>query len=37
MIFSADWGVLFGIFALATVGAAFQIGERLQRDTEGLV
>lgn len=37
IIFSTDWVVLFGILALAAVGAAFQIGERLQRDTEGLV
>ncbi len=37
VIFSTDWVVLFGILALAAVGAAFQVGERLQRDTEGLV
>ena len=35
--FSTNWAVPFAILAIAAVGAAFQVGERLQRDTEGLV
>lgn len=35
--FSTDWALPFAILALGAVGAAFQIGARLQRDTEGLV
>jgi hypothetical protein len=35
--FSTDFAPLFGMLALAAIGAAFQIGERLQRETEGLV
>jgi hypothetical protein len=37
VVFSTDFVPLFGVLALAAIGAAFQIGERLQRDTEGLV
>lgn len=37
VLFSTDWVVLFAIIAVAAVGVAFQVGERLQRDTEGLV
>lgn len=37
VIFSADLGPLFAILALGMVGTAFTVGERLQRDTEGLV
>jgi hypothetical protein len=32
-----DWVPIFGLLALAAIGAAFQIGEKLQRETEGLV
>jgi hypothetical protein len=35
--FSTDWAAVWGILALGAIGAAFQVGERLQRDTEGLV
>ena len=35
--FSTNWAFPFAILAIAAVGAAFQVGERLQRDTEGLV
>ncbi|WP_394553072.1 hypothetical protein ACDF64_01790 [Agromyces sp. MMS24-JH15] len=37
VLFSVDWSPLFAILALGVVGGAFQVGERLQRDTEGLV
>ncbi|HEY1106410.1 hypothetical protein MUN74_12955 [Agromyces endophyticus] len=37
VLFSTDFTAMFGLLALGVVGAAFQIGERLQRDTEGLV
>ncbi|WP_159602221.1 hypothetical protein [Agromyces humi] len=37
VLFSTDWVAFWGIMALGVVGAAFQVGERLQRDTEGLV
>lgn len=36
-IFTPDWLMFFAFLGLAAVGGAFQIGERLQRDTEGLV
>ena len=35
--FSTDWAIPFAILAVGAVGAAFQVGARLQRDTEGLV
>jgi hypothetical protein len=35
--FAANWTAPFGLLALGAVGAAFQIGQRLQRETEGLV
>ncbi len=37
VIFEADWAPLFAVLALGAIGAAFQIGERLQRETEGLI
>ncbi|MRG60154.1 hypothetical protein GE115_09770 [Agromyces sp. CFH 90414] len=37
VLFSTDWTAFWGILALGALGAAFQIGERLQRETEGLV
>ena len=37
VLFSTDWAAFWGIMALGAIGAAFQVGERLQRDTEGLV
>jgi len=37
VLFEADFTVFFAALALGVVGAAFQIGHRLQRDTEGLV
>ncbi|WP_203136524.1 hypothetical protein [Microbacterium sp. JZ31] len=37
VIFSSDLGPLFAILALGAIGTAFTVGERLQRDTEGLV
>lgn len=37
VVFSTDFVPFFGVLALAAIGAAFQIGERLQRETEGLV
>ncbi|WP_395245747.1 hypothetical protein ACGGZK_08040 [Agromyces sp. MMS24-K17] len=37
VLFSTDWAPFFAILVLAVFGAAFGIGERLQRDTEGLV
>ncbi|WP_139416305.1 hypothetical protein [Agromyces laixinhei] len=37
VLFEMNFTPLFGLLALAVVGAAFQLGERLQRDTEGLV
>jgi len=37
VLFQTDFLPLFGILALGAVGAAFQIGHRLQRDTEGLI
>jgi hypothetical protein len=35
--FATDWTMIFGILALGALVAAFQIGHRLQRETEGLV
>lgn len=35
--FAVSWVPFFAVLVLAVVGAAFQIGERLQRDAEGLV
>ena len=35
--FGTNFAALFGILAIGAIGAAFQVGERLQRDTEGLV
>lgn len=32
-----DFTAAFGVLALGAIGAAFQIGQRLQRETEGLV
>lgn len=37
VLFETDFGVFFVALALAAVGAAFQIGHRLQREAEGLV
>ena len=37
MLLEFDFAPLFGTLALAAVGAAFQIGHKLQRETEGLV
>jgi hypothetical protein len=37
VIFQSNWVPLFGVLALGAIGGAFQIGERLQRETEGLV
>lgn len=37
MAFWFDPAPLFGGFAIMALGVAFQLGERLQRDTEGLV
>ena len=35
--FSTNWAAPFAILALGAIGAAFQVGARLQRDNEGLV
>ncbi len=35
--FEIDFAWVFGVLALAAVTAAFQIGHRMRRDTEGLV
>lgn len=35
--FSASWLPFFAFLALGAIGGAFQIGEKLQRETEGLV
>lgn len=37
MLLQFDFAPLFGTLALAAVAAAFQLGHRLQRETEGLV
>lgn len=37
VLFQTDFTVVFGILALGAIGAAFQVGHRLQRETEGLV
>ncbi|MFL0412082.1 hypothetical protein ACH0AH_12975 [Microbacterium paludicola] len=37
VIFAADLGPALAILALGMIGTAFGVGERLQRDTEGLV
>lgn len=37
VIFQSNWAPLFGVLALGAIGGAFQIGEKLQRETEGLV
>jgi len=37
VLFSTDFAPPVVALALSAIGAAFQIGERLQRDTEGLV
>lgn len=36
-LFETNWMVAFGALALGAVGVALQVGERLHRDTEGLV
>lgn len=35
--FPVDYGIIAAVASLAVIGAAFQLGGRLQRDTEGLV
>jgi len=37
VLFQTDFTIVFGLLALGAIGAAFQIGHRLQRETEGLV
>jgi hypothetical protein len=37
VLFQTDFTAAFGILALGAIGAAFQVGHRLQRETEGLV
>ena len=37
VLFQTDFGAMFALLALGAIGAAFQIGHRLQRETEGLV
>lgn len=37
IIFQSNWLPLLGVLALGAIGGAFQIGEKLQRETEGLV
>lgn len=37
ILFETDFAPFFAALALGAIGAAFQIGHRLQRDTEGLV
>jgi hypothetical protein len=37
VLFQTDFTAAFGVLVLGAVGAAFQIGHRLQRETEGLV
>lgn len=37
VLFQTDFTIVFGVLALGAITAAFQIGHRLQRETEGLV
>ncbi|UOE42693.1 hypothetical protein [Agromyces larvae] len=37
VLFSTNWAPFFAVLTLAVIGAAFQIGERLQHDTDGLI
>lgn len=37
VLFETDFTAVFGLLALGAIGAAFQIGHRLQREAEGLV
>jgi uncharacterized membrane protein YeaQ/YmgE (transglycosylase-associated protein family) len=37
VLFQTDFTAAFGVLVLGAVGTAFQIGHRLQRETEGLV
>ena len=37
VLFTTNWAAGFGLLALGAVGVAFQVGQRLQRETEGLV
>ncbi|WP_448005960.1 hypothetical protein [Agromyces bauzanensis] len=37
VVFAWNWVPFFAILALGAIGAAFQVGERLQRDVTGLV
>ena len=37
VLFQTDFTAVFAILALGAIGAAFQVGHRLQRETEGLV
>ncbi|QEO15088.1 hypothetical protein FLP10_12185 [Agromyces intestinalis] len=37
IMFSTNWAPFFAVLTLAVIGAAFQIGERLQHEAEGLV
>lgn len=37
VLFQTDFSAAFGVLALGAIGAAFQVGHRLQRETEGLV
>jgi hypothetical protein len=37
VLFQTDFTAAFGVLALGAIGAAFQIGHRLQRETDGLV
>lgn len=37
ILFETDFAPFFAALALGAIGAAFQVGHRLQRDTEGLV
>ncbi|CAN5311596.1 hypothetical protein BH11ACT3_BH11ACT3_16870 [soil metagenome] len=37
VLFQTDLAPIFGVLVLGAIGAAFQIGHKLQRETEGLV
>ncbi len=37
VLFQTDFAAAFAVLALGAIGAAFQLGHRLQRDAEGLV